>query len=103
MHLGHYVLISFFSFNGKVEYMMIWSRNYGSDSSFQSQEEGNFDNDTPNRVSDCMPLLINLFGQQIEVAREVYFDQQSSKCVTSDRTLSDLDVPRMDQQVPNWN
>lgn len=36
--------------------------------------------------------------QQIEVACEAYFDQQSSKCVTSDRTLTSQNIPRMDQQ-----
>ncbi|KAK2555821.1 Origin recognition complex subunit 2 [Acropora cervicornis] len=36
--------------------------------------------------------------QQIEVACEAYFDQQSSKCVTSDRTLTNQNIPRMDQQ-----
>lgn len=36
---------------------------------------------------------------QMEEAREEYFEQQSSKCVTSDHTLSKLNMPRMDQQV----
>ena len=36
---------------------------------------------------------------QIEEAREDYFEQQSSKCVTSDHTLSKLNMPQMDQQV----
>ncbi|XP_020617228.1 origin recognition complex subunit 2-like isoform X2 [Orbicella faveolata] len=35
---------------------------------------------------------------QIEEAREEYFEQQSSKCVTSDHTLSKLNMPWMDQQ-----
>jgi len=35
---------------------------------------------------------------QIEDAREEYFEQQSSKCVTSDHTLSKLNMPQMDQQ-----
>ncbi|XP_074622834.1 origin recognition complex subunit 2-like isoform X2 [Acropora palmata] len=37
-------------------------------------------------------------SEQIEVACEAYFDQQSSKCVTSDRTLTNQNIPRMDQQ-----
>lgn len=36
---------------------------------------------------------------QMEEAREEYFEQQSSKCVTSDHTLSKLNMPRMDQRV----
>ena len=36
---------------------------------------------------------------QMEEAREEYFEQQSSKCVTSDHTLSKLNLPRMDQEV----
>ncbi|KAJ7381250.1 Origin recognition complex subunit 2 [Desmophyllum pertusum] len=35
---------------------------------------------------------------QIEEAREEYFEQQSSKCLTSDHTLSKLNMPRMDQE-----
>jgi len=48
-------------------------------------------------------VILSFFAQQIEVACEAYFDQQSSKCVTSDRTLTNQNIPRMDQQVPNWN
>jgi len=42
----------------------------------------------------CISFLL-----QIEDAREEYFEQQSSKCVTSDHTLSKLNMPQMDQQV----
>lgn len=48
-------------------------------------------------------VILSFFAQEIEVACEAYFDQQSSKCVTSDRTLTSQNIPRMDQQVPNWN
>ena len=44
-------------------------------------------------------LLLLLFDSQIEDACEEYFEQQSSKCITSDHTLSKLSMPRMDQQV----
>ncbi|XP_078376067.1 origin recognition complex subunit 2-like isoform X2 [Oculina patagonica] len=37
-------------------------------------------------------------ANQIEESREEYFEQQSSKCVTSDHTLSKLNMPHMDQQ-----
>lgn len=42
----------------------------------------------------CISFLL-----QIEDAREEYFEQQSSKCVTSDHTLSKLNMLQMDQQV----
>lgn len=37
-------------------------------------------------------------SNQLEDAHEEFFEQQSSKCITSDQTLSKLNMPRMDQQ-----
>ncbi|XP_068756922.1 origin recognition complex subunit 2-like isoform X1 [Montipora capricornis] len=40
---------------------------------------------------------------QIEDACEEYFEQQSSKCVTSDHTLSKLNIPQMEQEKVHFH
>ncbi|CAH3177796.1 unnamed protein product [Porites lobata] len=66
-----------------------------SDSEDSDSERGEID-DTP--ASRIFSQVSNGCTDKIEDAREEYFEQQSSKCVTSDHTLSKLNMPRMDQQ-----
>ncbi|PFX23273.1 Origin recognition complex subunit 2 [Stylophora pistillata] len=65
-----------------------------TDDNDSDSEAGTVD-ETPTRVSK---KSTKGNSDQKEDAQEEFFEQQSSKCITSDHTLSKLNMPRMDQQ-----
>ncbi|XP_044177256.1 origin recognition complex subunit 2-like isoform X2 [Acropora millepora] len=70
----------------------------GNEQETDSEDSDCGTSDTGETASRVFRKVTDGSSEQIDVACEAYFDQQSSKCVTSDRTLTSQNIPRMDQQ-----